>query len=132
MTPQTGQVDQFVALREKEVGMAVVHRVALPPPCWMMLSKYFGLNPDQQDRVWGAIARAKWSVASSWRQTVLLLDSRGPSPDTVGVFLREHSPPSRVMAVLESLVQEKLLSRREVSAVEEKVLAQVSADGQWK
>jgi hypothetical protein len=97
-----------------------------------MLSRYFGLNPDQQDRVWGAIARAKWTVASSWRQTVWLLDSRNPSPDAVAVFLTQHSPPSRLMAVLEGLVQERVLSRKEVNAVEEKVLAQVSADGQWK
>jgi hypothetical protein len=112
--------------------MAQVHRMALPPPCWMMLSKYFGLNPDQQDRVWGAIARAKWAVASSWRQSVWLLDSRNPSTDAVGVFLRQHSPPSRLMAVLEGLVQERLLSRKEVNAAEEKVLALVSADGEWK
>ena len=51
--------------------------------------------------------------------------------DAVLPFLRTISPPSRVVDVVEALVQERLLTRPEASAIEERLLGCVDAQGHW-
>ena len=46
-------------------------------------------------------------------------------------FFQEVSPPPRVVAVMEGLVKEGLLTRREASVLEEKMLLCVTAQGAW-
>ena len=49
----------------------------------------------------------------------------------VWAFFETVSPPSRVVAVLEALVEEQVLRRRDASLIENKLLARVNRDGQW-
>jgi hypothetical protein len=108
-------------------------RVTVPAPVfWQALSHYFGLDDHQQARVWQAILKSKWSAVREWRQAVALLEARSPTIDGVMDFLKSHTPPERLLAVLEAVVLEGLLPRHEMVAVEEKVLAMVTNDGKWK
>jgi hypothetical protein len=49
-------------------GIRTVDRPQRPPIAvplfWQALSQYFGLDADQQARVWGAISQARWSITS--------------------------------------------------------------------
>ena len=57
-------------------------------------------------------------------QTFDLLPPHGPDKlAEVLPFFRDVSPPARVVAVVERLFQEGLLTRREASVLEEKMLA---------
>jgi hypothetical protein len=51
--------------------------------------------------------------------------------DAVLPFLQRVSPPQRVVRVVESLVQEGVLTRQEASAITDRVLACVNRCGQW-
>jgi hypothetical protein len=46
-------------------------------------------------------------------------------------FFRQVSPPARVVAVLESLVAEGLLTRQDATQIEEQVFQCLDAQGQW-
>ena len=74
-------------------------------------------------------------VPRTWKLDVVFFSqhhrSRTAELDGVLPFLRQTSPPGRVVQVLEALVQERLLARQEASAIEEKVLACVNSRGEW-
>jgi len=104
-----------------------------------MLAGYWGLSEAQAKTWWHALSKAKWSVARQWRQQVVLFD-QGIAPalatpqavDAVARFLDTTASPARVVAVLEALAQERLLSRRDSTGIEEKMLMQVTSEGRWK
>ena len=74
------------------------------PPFWVMLAGYFGLSAHEQRQTWQAITKARWSTTVAWRQAVWLLDARHPTTAAVATFLEQHTPPRRVLEVLEGLV----------------------------
>ena len=102
---------------------------------FVTLAEYCTLAPHHAQTWWTALTQAQWSEARSWRQALQYFDARPVGPtaklDAVLPFLRQTSPPARVVRVLEALVQEKRLSRGEASAIEEQVLRCVNCRGEW-
>ena len=54
------------------------------------------------------------------------------TPAQVEVFLQTWAQPQQMMDLLEDLVKQRLLSRRDGHKIEEAVLQMVRPDGQWK
>ena len=92
-----------------------------PPPLWVTLCQAWGLSPRQQWGVWQALYRARWTVAVSFRQTLVHFEG----------FLLTSVTPRTVMDVLEALAAEGQLTRREARTVEEQVLKYVGPTGGW-
>jgi hypothetical protein len=82
-----------------------------------------------------ALSQAPEGLAQAWAAAVEAFDLEPPhGPDKltrVEPFLRETSPPARVVAVLESLVEARLLTRREATAIEENIFQCLDAQGAW-
>jgi hypothetical protein len=64
----------------------------------------------------------------AWRERVIAFD---PTREEPRAFLDETCAPATLVAILESLVQEGCLARRAATAIEEKLLAHVTAHGDW-
>ena len=83
-----------------------------------------------------ALGQATGREARSWGQAVQAFDLEPPHGPAklaaVEPFFRQVSPPARVMAVLEALVDEGVLSRRDASRIENRLLVQVTREGHWK
>ena len=83
---------------------------------------------------WKALYRARWTVAASFRQRLVLFEGQPAVHRLSGVdsLVRDHLPPADVLAVLEALVAEGLLRRRDRITIEEKVLTCIDAAGAWR
>jgi hypothetical protein len=99
------------------------------------LVQYAGIDDTHAGRWWKALCQARWSTSKSWQHALLLFDQ---SPHTLAQldrvlpFLREVSPPGRVMQVVEALWRERLLTRAEAGYVEDKILSCVGKEGEWR
>jgi hypothetical protein len=107
-------------------------------PLIAMLVGYWDLDERTARRWWTAVCRARWSVVQEWRQRVVLFDQGIIAPltdpqavDAVARFLDTSAAPAQVMAILEALVGERVLSRQDARQMETKVLARVNRHGQW-
>jgi hypothetical protein len=74
-------------------------------------------------------------VAQRWGRDVCDFDLEPPHGREkfalVVPFFRQVSPPARVVAVLEALVEEQLLTRQEATEIEEQVFQCIDAQGEW-
>jgi hypothetical protein len=105
-----------------------------PPPLWLTLAQYWRLSERQTRQTWAALYRARWQVASAWRMVLVHFEGQHPSlrsPERVWNFLSVNVQPETCINVIEALISERLLSRREGSQIEEHILSHVSADGDW-
>ena len=100
------------------------------PKVFLLFTNYW-MMPDHLARTWWqALAKAQWSQAVAFRQAFLYHD--------VGVlgnrhaFIHKSVAPAKVMAVIENLVSEQTLSRKQASEIEEQVLTMVKHDGMWR
>ena len=105
-----------------------------PSALFRTLCEYFRLTDLQASGWRQALSEATWSEARAWAEEVQTFDLLPPhGPDKLAEvlpFFRDVSPPARVVAVVERLFQEGLLTRREASVLEE-MLACVDKEGQW-
>jgi hypothetical protein len=104
-----------------------------PPPLWQTLAQLWHLDDQEAWRCWRALYRAKWSLAASFRQRLVHFEGQPAYQRLTGVdaLVREHLTPADVLAVLEALTAEGLLSGRDRIQIEEKVLRCVNAAGTW-
>lgn len=106
-----------------------------PTAMYRTLCEYFRLTDIQASGWRLALSQATWSEAQAWAKDVQAFDLEPPHGaaklQAIVPFFQDVSPPSRVVAVIERLVQEKLLTRREGTVLEEHVLACVDRAGQW-
>lgn len=105
-----------------------------PPTLWRLLSRYFALDAGDERRWWQALRGARWSKAATWRQQLdgfERLLSVGQTPDAITAFIMREMPPAMIVAVVEALVVEGQLRRRQAARIEERILQKVRPDGQW-
>ena len=105
-----------------------------PPPLWVTLAQLWHLDDREAWCTWKALYRARWTVAASFRQRLVLFEGQPAVHRLSGVdsLVRDHLPPADVLAVLEALVAEGLLRRRDRITIEEKVLTCIDAAGAWR
>jgi hypothetical protein len=105
-----------------------------PPPLWRSLTTEWCPLPRSLAWVWWlAISRAQWSQAVEWREAFLVFARRPgfTSAEMVAYFFTHHCAPHDLVTLLEALVQEQVLLARDGRRIEEVLLAQCDAEGQW-
>jgi hypothetical protein len=106
-----------------------------PSAMFRTLCEFFRLDAVQASTWRRALSAAQSPAVQSWGRDVQDFDlnpPHGPAKRTLVVpFFQHTSPPVRVVAVLESLVDERLLTRREATTIEERVFQCINAQGQW-
>ena len=76
------------------------------PISWALLADLWELTPAERQQCWTALCRSRWSTVKQWREALLLVDNtsavhrRGAA---LVQFVLDTSPPSHVLAVLETL-----------------------------
>jgi hypothetical protein len=97
--------------------------------------EYFRLDAVQASTWRTALRAAQSPEVQRWGRDVLAFDLAPPHGSDkfalVVPFFRQVSPPARVVAVLEALVEERLLTRAEATAIEEQVFQCIDAQGAW-
>ena len=82
-----------------------------------------------------ALSQTTAEAAQAWAAAVQACDLAPPhGRDKLALvepFFVQTSPAVRVVAVLESLVEEQLLSRAEATQIEERVFQRIDRTGQW-
>jgi hypothetical protein len=97
------------------------------PLLWLALCcEEWGTPRGLAQDTWRSVTASREEKPCAFRQWVLVQ----PYVD-VGHFLKQH-PPQAVVEVLEVLVTERRLARRQASALEEYLLATVTATGAWQ
>ena len=78
------------------------------PPLWVTLAQLWHLDDREAWCTWKALYRARWTVAASFRQRLVLFEGQPAVHRLSGVdsLVRDHLPPADVLAVLEALVAE--------------------------
>jgi hypothetical protein len=100
------------------------------------LADLWGLSEAAGRVFWGALMRAQGAKASELRQLLIFHEHLGPTlggpTDVRGRHvLHNVCAPKVVLAVIEDLVDEALLSRAMATILEEALLKVVDARGSW-
>ena len=105
------------------------------PRLWAYLTQdWLGLPPDLARSWWFSLAYAWWSEATAWRETFATFNRQSGvvTPEFLHDYFAEAATLSRLVQLVEQLMQEKVLLGREGRKIEEALFAQATAAGQWK
>ena len=101
-------------------------RTSSPPPLWHYLTTAWCPLPADLARAWWfALAHSTWSQAVSWRGQFLAFAQQDGlmTSDVVADFLAEIATPAHLIALVEQLMHEQRLLRRDGRQIEERLLA---------
>jgi hypothetical protein len=101
----------------------------MPAAFATLLYERCGLSQQATWDTWQAMAASVWTSVQQVRAQFLLFAT---CPDTADALARHHLEPATLIAVLESLRQEHLLTAAEATIVEEAILRQTTKTGTWK
>jgi hypothetical protein len=98
-----------------------------------MTKAYFGLDAHRAYRWWVAVQRARSPRVKAFRAAMRQCDGLHHPLTLARVdrFVAEEATPQVLLALVEDLVQDGVLTRLEAVAIENALLAQVNAQGQW-
>lgn len=100
------------------------------PEAWLVLSETLWQLPAAEARMfWEALRRARYTRAVVFRQDIMLL---GYMRLDVAHFIERRCTPAAVVHVIEALIHERQLRRKQGNRLEEYILAQVDAHGCWQ
>lgn len=105
-----------------------------PPKLWRCLvQEWLVLDPALSWALWHACAKARWSLAREWREAFLAFDTPEVrrSAEDVEEFFAAVATPKVLMGLLAALMQEGVLLRQDGRRIEEAVLLQMNAVGEW-
>jgi hypothetical protein len=106
-----------------------------PPQLWGWLTRQWCPLPASLAWTWWrAISRAQWSASVEWRTVFLDFARRctgSPNDEVIALFFTQHCAPHDLVTLIEALVQEQVLRRRDGRCIEEALLQQCDAQGQW-
>jgi hypothetical protein len=106
-----------------------------PPKQWRQLTRYgVPLTQGLSWTWWRAITKARWTASVQWRQAFLAFTGRPERTSfrEAEVFASRHCTPRDLIALVENLVQEGVMLPRDGRRIEEALLEQCDAQGQWK
>jgi hypothetical protein len=101
------------------------------PPLWVAVWNTVGLPRWQAKRLWQAVAQATWPTTRQYRQQLVVYAGTIGTEAYAKYLSHELVPPARLLWLLEQLVAEQLVTRREVRDAEEAVLKWTTATGTW-
>jgi hypothetical protein len=106
-----------------------------PPQLWSVLTQdVLALPAALAWQCWRAIVRARWSASVEWRDQFLTLARQQVTltRNLVPTFLGEVCTLARLIALIEGLMGEGVLLRRDGQAIEEALFARADAEGQLR
>jgi hypothetical protein len=107
----------------------------MPPPFWQFLTRrWLGLSPDLAYTWWNALSRSRWSAPRTFHQAVLRYDQHpapGQRPLEEKLSMSGLVEPQALMQLVEDLVAEGVLLRRDSIKLEEALLGALDATGAW-
>jgi hypothetical protein len=106
-----------------------------PPRLWTWLCTHWCPIPASLAWCWWrALSKAQYPPADLWRARFVAFDreDRGVSRDIVESFLAEIASPPQLIDLVEHLMKERCLVRRDGHHLQEHILAHVDHTGQWK
>jgi hypothetical protein len=95
------------------------------------LTWLWGLTRSQRELLYQALARSRWSEARAWLSTLTLYDPRSAGGETTRHIIYEIAAPARVVKICENLWREGQLTRQQCTDLEDTLLQQVTATGEW-
>jgi hypothetical protein len=104
-----------------------------PPQLWQVVAHdWLGLAPPVAWQFWRALVRARWSTSVAWREQFLSLSRQQAAltRNLVGDFLGELCTLPTLIALVEALMQEHVLLRRDGTQIEERLFSAADATGQ--
>jgi hypothetical protein len=108
----------------------------MPPPFWQFLCRrWLGLSPDLAHTWWHALTRSRWSETRTFYQAVLRYDAHpapGQRPSEDKLAMSGWVSPGQLVQLVESLVHERCLLRRDATTIEEALLSRLDATGEWR
>jgi hypothetical protein len=106
------------------------------PPFWQFLCRrWLGLSPDLAHAWWHAVRRSRWTDARTFYEAVLRFDQHpapGQRPAEDKAYMSGLVEPRALMRLVESLVREGCLLRREASTIQEAILRRLDSQGEWR
>jgi hypothetical protein len=100
------------------------------PNAWAVLAhEWWGVSKEVTWDCWQGIASCPWTEVVTFRQQLLLW----PTITTGRAAAVSHGVrPQDVLHIVDLLVKDRRVSKREAAQIEEAVLAHVDARGAWK
>lgn len=102
------------------------------PPLVRCLGEVWHLERWQTQALWKALMSARWSQACELKRLLVYYNQLGANEARSQHVLETLCTPQHVLGILEALVQEKRLTRSTASQIEDALLRQVDARGQWQ
>jgi hypothetical protein len=106
-----------------------------PPKLWGWLwREWCPISASLSWVLWRALLKAEGRTAVQWREQFLAFDApdRLLSRDVVEAFLGEIASPQQLMDILERLIEEQRLLRRDGHQLQEQLLRHVAKDDPWQ
>ena len=105
-----------------------------PPQLWTTLTtNYLSLPASTSWQLWRSIVRSRWSRSVEWREQFLCLSRQHAvlSRTLVADYLGELWTLARLTQLVEGLVAERVLMRRDGTKIEEALFGCADATGQF-
>jgi hypothetical protein len=106
-----------------------------PPKLWTWMCTHWCPVPASAAwLLWRAVSKAQYPPVDAWRARFLAFDApdRLLSSDVVKGFLAETCTPQHLLEVIDHLMKERTLLKRDGQHLQEQILAHVDRTGQWK
>jgi hypothetical protein len=106
------------------------------PPFWTFLCRrWLGLSTDLAATWWHALGKSRWTEARAFHQAVVRYDQHpapAQRPQADKDLMSGLVGPQYLMQVVEDLVRERVLLRREATKIEDAILGALDATGDWR
>jgi hypothetical protein len=107
-----------------------------PPKFWVFLcQRWLGLDQALTWSWWNALSKSPWTDCAALRTTVLHYDAHpypGQRPEAEQVQMSDRIAPGQLLRVVEDLIRQHLLLRRDATVIEEKILRKLDRTGEWR
>jgi hypothetical protein len=106
------------------------------PRFWVFLCKtWLGLSSDLASSWWQAVGRSRWTEARTFHQAVLRYDQHpapAQRPQADKLTMSQLVGPQYLMQILEDLVAERVMLRRDAAKIQDGILAKLDSQGAWQ
>ena len=109
------------------------HRDQAPPILWReFCQSWLGLSSHHTGRWWAALCRSRWTRAVVVRGTLRGHEVVDTQIEQVWHLYHDILSPRALLGLIEDLIQERIVARRDTCTIAEAILRQVDVHGQWK
>ena len=109
------------------------HRDQAPPVLWQeFCQEWLGLSAHDTRRWWAALCRSRWTRAVVVRGTLRGHELVDTQLEQVWHLYHDILAPHALLGLIEDLIRERMVARRDTCAIAEAILRQVDVHGQWK